>query len=77
MVTSGVRREALRRIPDTGKEELGGTFLGLMAYLDAKARGDKSMPAKQRPTGGVVRAARWETRVIWPRLDCLKPNLQR
>jgi hypothetical protein len=48
-----------------------------MAYLDAKARGDKSMPAKQRPTGGVVRAARWETRVIWPRLDCLKPNLQR
>jgi hypothetical protein len=28
-------------------------FLGLMAYLDAKARGDKSMPEKQRTCPGV------------------------
>ena len=26
---------------------------GSLAYLDAKARGDKSMPRKRRPLGGV------------------------
>ncbi|MCA1695969.1 MAG: hypothetical protein LC749_15280 [Actinobacteria bacterium] len=28
-------------------------FLDYLAYLDAKARGDKSMPGKQRACGGV------------------------
>ena len=28
-------------------------FLGRLAYLDAKARGDLSMPGKRRPAGGV------------------------
>jgi hypothetical protein len=28
-------------------------FLGRPAYLDAKARGDQSMPGKRRPSGGV------------------------
>ena len=51
-------------------------FLGWLAYLDAKARGDKSMPEKQRSCRG-VRVARCQTRVIWQKLDCLKPNLQR
>ena len=27
-------------------------FLGRLAYLDAKARGDKSMPGKRWPSGG-------------------------
>jgi hypothetical protein len=31
--------------PRRSWEEFGGTFLGPMAYLDAKARGDKSMPS--------------------------------
>jgi hypothetical protein len=39
--------------PQRSWEELGGTFLGQLAYLDAKARGDKSMPREQRPTEGV------------------------
>jgi hypothetical protein len=39
--------------PQRSWEELGGMFLGQLAYLDAKARGDKSLPGKQRPTGGV------------------------
>ena len=30
-----------------------GVFLGLMAYLDVKARGDKSMPGKRRTCPGV------------------------
>ena len=51
-------------------------FLGQLAYLDAKARGDKSMPGTQQPTRG-VQAACCMTRAIWPRLDCLKPNFQR
>ena len=49
----GVRREALRCIPDTVGRNLEGLFLGLMAYLDAKARGDKSMPGKRWSSGGV------------------------
>lgn len=39
--------------PQRSWEELGGTFLGQLAYLDAKARGDKSLPGEQRPTGDV------------------------
>jgi hypothetical protein len=34
-------------------EELGRRFLGLMAYLDPKGEGDKSMPGKQRSCSGV------------------------
>jgi hypothetical protein len=39
--------------PQRSWEELEGRFLGLMAYLDAKARGNNSMPAKQRSCSGV------------------------
>jgi len=34
-------------------EELEGWFLGLMVYLDAKARGKRSLPEKQRSCSGV------------------------
>ena len=40
--------------PRFSREGLGGRFLGLMAYLDPKGEGDKSMPENQRP-GSVVR----------------------
>ena len=44
--------------PQRSWEELGGRFLGLMAYLDPKGEGDKSMPGKQRSCPGVrARAA--------------------
>ena len=39
--------------PRLSREELGGRFLGLMAYLDPKGEGDNSMPGKQRPCPGV------------------------
>jgi hypothetical protein len=39
--------------PQHSWEELGGTFLGQLADLDAKAREDKSMPGEQQPTGDV------------------------
>jgi hypothetical protein len=39
--------------PQCSWEELEGRFLGLMAYLDAKARGDSSLPEKQRSCSGV------------------------
>ena len=39
--------------PRLSREELGGRFLGLMAYLDPKGEGDKSMPGNQRPCPGV------------------------
>lgn len=51
--TSGVRREALRLYPQRSWEELGGLFLDRPANLDAKARGDKRMPVKRCPRGGV------------------------
>jgi hypothetical protein len=49
--------------------------LGLMAYLDPKGEGDKSMPENRWSRLGVW-AARRGARVIWRRLDCLNPNLQ-
>jgi hypothetical protein len=39
--------------PQFSWEELGGRFLGLMAYLDPKGEGDQSMPGKQWPCPGV------------------------
>jgi hypothetical protein len=47
-----------------------------MAYLDPKGEGDKSMPGNPvaGPSGQGRRAG--GTRVIWRKLDCLKPNLQ-
>lgn len=44
--------------PRRSREELGGRFLGLMAYLDPKGEGDQSMPGKRWPCPGVrVRGA--------------------
>jgi len=59
--------------PRLSREELGGRFLGPLAYLDPKGDGDQSMPEG----GGraqALQAARRGTRVIWRRLDCLNPN---
>ena len=39
--------------PQRSRDELGGRFVGLMAYLDPKGEGDKSMPGKQRSCSGV------------------------
>ncbi|HZI74018.1 MAG TPA: hypothetical protein VFD73_08300, partial [Gemmatimonadales bacterium] len=49
---SGAPRSALL-YPRRSREELGGRFLGLMAYLDPKGEGDQSMPGKQWPCPGV------------------------
>ena len=70
-----VRHEALCCIPGS-REELEGRFLGLMADLDPKGEGDNSMPGNRRPCPGVG-AARWGTRAIWRKLDCLNPSLQK
>ncbi len=56
-------------------EELEGRFLGPMAYLDAKPRGDSSLPEKQRSCQA-YEARCCGTRVIRLKLDCLNPNLQ-
>jgi len=50
--------------PRRSREELEGTFLGQMAYLDPKAKGDNSMPVNDgHAQASEVR--RRETRVIW------------
>ena len=49
----GVRREALRRIPDAVGRNSEERFLGRLAYLEGKPVGDKSMPGTRRPPGGV------------------------
>jgi len=58
------------------REEFGGIFLGLMAYLNPKGAGNKRMPENQRTLRRRQRSGRWETRVIWRKLHCLNPNLQ-
>jgi hypothetical protein len=47
-----------------------------MADLDPKGEGDKSMP--ENPAAGPSGQGRrvGGTRVIWRKLNCLKPNLQ-
>lgn len=61
--------------PQRSWEELGGRFLGLIAYLNPKGAGDSSMLVKRRlvQVSGVMRRG---TRAIWRKLDCLNPNLQ-
>jgi hypothetical protein len=39
--------------PRRSREELGGRFLGPMAYLEPKGEGNNSMPGKQRSCPGV------------------------
>jgi hypothetical protein len=39
--------------PSRSEEELRGTFLGLMAYLEPKGKGDNSMPGNRWPCPGV------------------------
>ena len=39
--------------PQCSWEELGGMFLGRLAYLEGKPEGDKSMPGKRWPPGGI------------------------
>ena len=43
--------------PRRSRDELGGRFVGLMAYLDPKGEGDKSMPGNQRSCPGVWNGA--------------------
>ena len=48
-----LRREAPCLYSRWSREELGGAFLDLMAYLDQKCEGDGSMPGKRRSCPGV------------------------
>jgi Nuclease-related domain len=61
--------------PRLSREELGGRFLGRMAYPDPKGERDNSMPVKRWAAQALGLGCRG-TRVIWRKLDCLKPNLQ-
>jgi hypothetical protein len=61
--------------PLLSREELGGLFLGLMAYLKPKGGGDKSMLLKPW-SGEGIEQGHGETRVIWQNLDWLKSNLR-
>jgi hypothetical protein len=49
--------------------------LAPMADLDPKGEGGRSMPGNHRSCP-VVRGGAVGARVLWRRLDCLKPNLQ-
>jgi len=52
-------------------------LLGPMAYPDPQGERDKSMPGNRRSCPGVRGDASWDTRVIWRKLHCLNPNLQK
>jgi hypothetical protein len=61
--------------PRLSREGLEGRFLGLMADLDGKPEGTIAC----QESNGCAQAcgtARYGTRVIWLKLDCLNPNLQ-
>jgi hypothetical protein len=62
--------------PRRSRDELEGKFVGLMANRDLKEKRDNRMPAKRRSCSS-AEATRRGTRVIWQKLDCLKPNLQK
>ena len=47
-----------------------------MAYLDPKGKGDETVPENRRSCPGVWGRCCGES-VIWRKLDCLKPNLQK
>jgi hypothetical protein len=55
--------------PSRSEEELRGTFLGLMAYLEPKGKGDNSMPGNRWPCPGV-----WDGALGGPR-DMAKAGL--
>jgi RNA-directed DNA polymerase len=73
--TPGVRREALRCIPcAVGTDSEGGSWVARFTW-----RGNLKGTRACRGSGGRLEAYRSgcrKTRTIWPRLDCLKPNLQ-
>ena len=48
--------------PQQSWEDLEGTFLGLMAYLNPKGAGDSSMPVKRRSGPGIRDDASWDPR---------------
>jgi hypothetical protein len=62
--------------PRRSRDELEGRFVGLMAYPDPRGERNNRMPAKRRSAQVSGPGCR-ETRVIWRKLDCLKPNLQK
>ena len=70
-----MRRESALVYPQLSWEELGGRFLGLMAYLRfERILGDQSMPGKQRPCpdvrGGALRDPRNMVRAGLPEAKC-------
>lgn len=72
---SGVRREALCCIPRAaGTDSEGGSWVARLTW-----RGNLKGTRACRGSGGRLEASRpgcRKARTIWPRLDCLKPNLQ-
>ena len=52
------------------------TNLGRPAYPRSKGTGDHNMPEKRRQATTANRTPR-KTRVVWPRLNCLKSNPDR
>jgi hypothetical protein len=72
----GVRREALRRIPDAvGRNSEECSWVAWLTW-----KGNLKGTRACQESGGRLEASRAghrKTRAIWPRLDCLKSNLQR
>src|SRR5262249_13376742 len=59
--------------------QIGGsrvTNLGHPAYLRSKDTGDHNLPEKRRQAMSADRTLR-QTRLVWPKLDCFKPNPDR
>jgi hypothetical protein len=71
-----VRREALRCIPDAvGRNSEECSWVAWLTWM-----GNLEGTRACQGSGGRLEASRAgcrETRAIWPRLDCLKSNLQR
>ena len=72
----GVRREALRCIPDAVGRNLEECSWVTWLTWTRKREGTRAC----QETSGRVQVSgtvRWGTRVIWRKLDCLNPNLQK
>jgi hypothetical protein len=62
--------------PQRSWEELGRRFLGLNGLPAAERWAGTRACQKTSGRAQTSGAVRWETRVIWRKLNCLKPNLQ-
>ena len=77
IVAASAPRGALLYPLRSGERMEVNESLGLMAYPDPKGKWGQEHARKPAVRAQAYGAGCWGTRVIWRKLDCLNPNLQK